>query len=70
MTTAEIVAYLVGVDLAGRRAPLTGFLLMPAGTLALALNDDERRARGALGADRWAYWVRRGYEEAGTDAHR
>ena len=69
MTTAEIVAYLCGADLAARRVPWRGFVLLPAKTLRGLLTDQELAARSHLGGDLWAHWVHRGWEEATAGAH-
>lgn len=64
MTTAEIVAYLVGADLAARGSPAGRFLAMPAKYASQLLSPQELEAREKLGGDMWGHWVMRGYMEA------
>lgn len=66
MSTSEITAYLAGAAVAARGASVVNFLIMSQPVQAIVLTDDELAARNRLGGDRWAYWVRRGYDEADT----
>lgn len=64
MSTAEIVAYLVGADLRKNGLPPTKFLLMGLSTVEQQLTDEQFSSRVWLGPDVWASWVRRGYGDA------
>ena len=64
MSTSEITAYLAGVGVRNRGTSITNFLLMASHQHAIVLTEAELAARNRLGQDAWAYWVRRGHDEA------
>lgn len=67
MSTAEITAYLAGVELHRRGLPVIMFLVHPKQYADKVLSLDGADARRRLGSDMWAYWVRRGYDEAAAE---
>jgi hypothetical protein len=71
MTDAEIHSYLLGVQRACQPGGIVGFLSMPQARQGLLMDEAELSAREALGHDSWAYWVRRGWDQArGADVSR
>jgi hypothetical protein len=71
MTDAEIHSYLLGVQRACQPGGIAGFLSMPVYRSALLMDEAELAAREALGHDKWAYWVLRGWDQArGADVSR
>jgi hypothetical protein len=64
MSNAEVVAYLLGADRAGLPGGIVGFIEMPWSRLQNIMSDDEQASLRKLGPAAWAYWVRRGWDEA------
>jgi hypothetical protein len=64
MTNAELITWQLGTKRARLPGGIVGFLSMPWARLVPLMDDDERTARHMLGNDSWAYWVRRGWDDA------
>lgn len=60
---AELTAWQTGGDLVRADKSLTGTLLMARGLLPHILSAEEAGALDTIGHDRWAFWVRQGYED-------
>lgn len=66
----ELIAMLTGRARAEMGRGITGFLLLSRADLAMMLHPDAYAALDALSRDRWAYWVREGYERTRTERGR
>jgi len=64
MSTAEITAYLYGAECAAANVPIHRVFLRPAWRFAAGQEEELRQAALKLGGDKFAYWVRRGMDEA------
>ena len=64
MSTAEITAYLYGARCQRAGLPLSRIFAGPGLLKDLAGDHDIRDAWRRLGSDMFAYWVRRGMDEA------
>jgi hypothetical protein len=64
MSTSEIVTWQLGVDRKLRGLSINGLLLAPRWMQDRQCSPEHLAARVRLGNDSWAYWVRRGYDDA------
>lgn len=61
----EITAFNVGVSLRQAGRTVAGYLAAPAWLQLRYLSAEEISVRSGMGHDSWAYWLRRGYDDAG-----
>lgn len=66
----ELIAMLTGQARAELGGGITAFLLLSRADLAMMLHPDAYAALEGLSRDRWAYWVREGYEKARAERRR
>jgi hypothetical protein len=70
MSTAEIETWQIGVERRQRNVSIVAFLTAPRWLQDRQMTEGQLAARARLGSDRWAYWVRRGWDDAGQPTRR
>lgn len=68
MSTAEITAYLYGSQLRKNGVPVVAYLNQSWRSIKADLGDADLGAVARLSRERWAQWVRRGWDDAQAES--